>query len=81
MAGAVTYVEDMRRALAPRRGEQATTWGEVTVASPLQVRFAGDTEAARVELKDAGYAPVAGDKVLLIRVGGQWLALGRIGPA
>jgi len=47
---------------------QEITWGEVAVASPLTVTFAGDATASPVALKDASLTLSASDKVMLAKV-------------
>lgn len=78
----MSFIDDVRQALVEmRESHQVTTWGEVTVASPLEVRIAGDTVAIRVEQKNAAYTPVVGHKVRLSRVGTQWMVDCQIGAA
>lgn len=63
-------------ASASRAGNLTVTWGEVTSTSPLQVRIAGDTASTTIPLKMDSYTAVTNDKVVLLRVGVQWICLG-----
>lgn len=79
--GAVSFETDMLAAFEQGEPQQINTWGVVVVASPLQVRLAGDDAAIRVEQKNAAYTPTAGHKVKLARVGTQWVVEYQIGAA
>ena len=54
------------------------TWGQVISITPTQVRFAGDTNDVPVSLRLGSYTPTAGDKVALLKIGAQWVVLGKI---
>lgn len=54
------------------------TWGKVTSTSPVQVTFAGDTSGTTVGLRDDGYTVTLNDKVMLVKVGAQWIILGKV---
>lgn len=65
--------------LLPDRGKGLTvTWGSVTATSPLEVRFAGDTTSTSIDLWLSGYTPVTNDRVMLMKVGSQWVIIGEI---
>lgn len=53
------------------------SWGTVidAAASPPQMRFAGSTTDEPVALGAKGWTPTNGDKVLLVTVGTQTIAL------
>ena len=77
----MSFVDDALAVMAQRPAGVEKTWGLVTVASPLQVKLAGDTAATRVELKATTYTPVVGHKVALARIGAQWVVEYQIGAA
>lgn len=54
--------------------------GEVTVASPLTVRFEGTAVADAVTgvVALSTYTPAVNDTVLLLRFRGTWIALGAL---
>lgn len=64
-------------AAAPGGSAPVVRWAVVSVASPCQVRFAGDSSGTRVRAALAPYVPAAGDTVALLRVGAEWWVLGK----
>lgn len=57
-----------------RRVAAVTDWGTVTVAAPLEVRFAGDTSGQPIA-SAVGVTPAVGDVVGLARFGVKWVVI------
>lgn len=62
----------------PRTFLLEATFGVVTVASPLTVRFNGTAaaDAVVVALANEDYTPTMGDEVLILKVGAAWMVWG-----
>ena len=72
----MSYIDAL---LTPRKADRLmVAWGDVTVADPLTVRFAGDTAGTNVKRRLSVYTPVAGDRVVLLRVGSSWIVIGNL---
>ena len=56
--------------------EQQLKFGLVTGVSPTSVRFPGDTGTSVIALSMDSYSPTTNDRVVLARVGSQWIILG-----
>lgn len=54
------------------------TWGLVSATAPLTVVFAGDTVGVVVQNRASHYVPALNDKVILMKVGSQWVAVGKV---
>jgi hypothetical protein len=59
----------------PAQAETVIRWATVTQASPLRVKFPGDS-ASSAASKLAGYTPTLDKQCVLIRVGAKWTAIG-----
>lgn len=63
----------------PDAAAPTIVWGQVTGVSPTKVRFAGDTSGdIEVSLRLSAYTPTTTDKVLLLKVGTQWVIIGKV---
>lgn len=64
--------------LASRPEAPQIAWGSIISTSPLAVRFAGDTSDTSIDLWLASYTPVTNDRVMLMKVGSQWVIVGEV---
>jgi hypothetical protein len=51
--------------------------GEVTDESPLEVKVWGDATSTAITMRLGSYTPTLGDQVLMVRVGGGLVILGK----
>ena len=59
--------------------KRTIVWGEITATGPpLGVRVARDSVDIKVDLWLDSYTPVVNDKVALLKVGQQWVVLGKM---
>lgn len=64
---------------AQDRGLRPFRLATVSQASPLRVRFDGETVAStRDYTRLANYTPTVGDRVVMGRVGSTWTAFGKV---